>query len=200
MDSSFSKEFEKVWCSLKNVPKDEVNPVMEIGWDKRTLKSSTILQQVVWRAFCPERKLHISDRLPILPWPQRQLLPIDEKSAPSRGLLRLLQRCAELIREILDWEASAYCAVLRLADLRSLLQRVTLMSGKAQEPIIWCILSQLDADKAGNREDMEASLRRVCEVELWNELLHICRVACCALIGLLDAQKQPIRCIKPAIL
>jgi len=60
-------------------PKDEVDPVVEVGRDHGALQSRPVLKQEVGGGGGPRRQLHISHRLAVLPHPQRQLLPIHQE-------------------------------------------------------------------------------------------------------------------------
>lgn len=65
-------------------PKDQVNPVVQVGGDKGPLQGSAVAaQEVVW-AVSPGRQLHIANCRPVLPRAQRQRLPVDQEAVGAQ--------------------------------------------------------------------------------------------------------------------
>ena len=73
----------------RRTPKNQVDPVVQVGRNKGALQGSALAAQKVVRAICPRRQLHIAHCLAVLPHAQCQRLTIYQKAAcrqPSYGI------------------------------------------------------------------------------------------------------------------
>ena len=82
---SFSRESNAASCvestdrglaSDGGIPKDEVNPVVEVGGHKGTLQSRSVGLQKMGRAPRPFGQLHVTHQLTILALAQRQVVKV----------------------------------------------------------------------------------------------------------------------------
>ena len=73
----------------RRTPKDQVDPVVQVGRNEGALQGSAVAAQKVVRAICPGRQLHIAHCLAVLPRAQCQRLTVYQKAAcrqPSYGI------------------------------------------------------------------------------------------------------------------
>ena len=67
----------------EGAPKDEVNPVVEVGGHKGAFQGCAVGLQEVGRAMRPFWQLHITHQLPILALAQGQVIKVHEEAAHS---------------------------------------------------------------------------------------------------------------------